>query len=355
MFLIVGDAFTIYAGTHQNRHIHVLTPLFLGFAIYFLNSLTSYKKILYGSAITFFSVLFLLQFYCGLNDRKPNIEKLAFNKEIVDYINDEWPEYHILVQDMGPLYWMDHRQKMHFLYVSVDPYLGRYVKYYNHVLEVSEYIQRYYPYRVIFIDYPGQSIITQWLLLFEEKPLKTYMLKYKKYGEVKMLDLTKTHDLPPYENPYSELDVGDPFSEKDHHYKYVDDLERPIGGCLVEGEDFWDGGRPYVVSEQFQLPVPPEGGILLCRYKGLFQGNILEQNDSSRIDLNIEQSHIKIYSDELSVFDELVTFDKGFSYLEVPLDAGGERHIKVEGLINSFHYWVYKKGELTRNNHAKLN
>ena len=341
LFLLIGDAFTIYPGAHQNRHIQILTPFFFGFAFYFLYNVKIDRKAFYYFAIFFFFLLNSLQFYGSLSSKRHNIEQFFRHKEVTDYLLSEYPESHVLVQSMGPLYWSDGRLNLHILLTSVDPYLGKYVKYYNRNLEISEYVQKFYAKKVIYVDYYRNTQVDNWLRQFEPEYAKTFEYMGNKFAKVNYIDLNKIKDKPPYAHPYSDLDVGDPFSEKEYNYRYKQYQEKPVVGCLMEGKNFWDGGRPNVTMENFDLNVPETGGILICRYKGLFSGEVFKGDEASSLNLVIRNSNLKIFCNEIPIFEKQIYFSRDFFYLEIPLKEGGKCHFRIEGLFHSFHYWVY--------------
>lgn len=345
LFLIAGDAFSLYSGAHQNRHFHVLTPFFFGFALIFFRDIKGNWKPVYMISIIFFFIFNSLQFYGSLFPFKQNVEKFVQHKKVVDYLVKQRPKTPVLAHSMGPLYWSDGRLKLHLLYVSTDPYLGKYVKYYIRILETTEYIQRFYSQKVIFLDFFENTPESNWLRQIKGEIVKTFQYKYKNFAEVKIIDLGEIKDSPPYRNPYSELDVGDPFSEEECGYKFIQSLEEHVDAGILKGENFWDGGRPNVIKEDFYMDVPENRGILVCRYKGLFTGGVLTENISHSVNLFIKESDLKIHVDEEIIFNESVSQGEDFFYLEIPLKKGGRCHFKIEGLIHSFHYWVYSKGD----------
>jgi len=38
----------------------------------------------------------------------------------------------------------------------------------------------------------------------------------------------------------------------------------------------------------------------------------------------------------------MVSFEDGFSYLEIPLGKGGTIHFSIDGFYHPFHYWIYE-------------
>ncbi|MBW1802655.1 MAG: hypothetical protein JRJ85_18215, partial [Deltaproteobacteria bacterium] len=343
LFFILGDAFTLYSGAQQNRHLQVLAPFFFGFALCFLRQLRRDITPLYRFAVLFFFVFILLQSFGSLHFRKSNIERLALHKNVMDYLRQRQTEEPVLVQDVEPIYWADGGLNLQVLLVSANPYLGRHVKYHKRIVEISEYIQRFYPDRVLYLDYGKKTLVSEWLKTFQREELRQFMYSYRPFAVVKRLDLTGIRDRPPYGTPHAELDVGDTISEKTGNYEYVQAIEKPIGACLIKGDGFRDGGRPNVAVEEFDMPVPPSGGLLVCRYRGLFPGNVLEKTDASRVNLRIKATSLKVAANGERIFDQRISFDEGFSQIEIPLKKGGETHFKIEGLVHSFHYWVYSK------------
>ncbi len=341
LIAIVGDSFTLFSAAHQNRHISFMAPFFFGFALWFVRGIQIRGISLYVPMTVFFSLMLGLQFFGAIPGQRNVKAQIACDKQITDHLLSEWSETEVLDASYSVSYWADRRLKCHTLSPASNPYLGAYVRSYFRPLEISELVQKLYPTRVAFVSYYENSLTERWFSQFTTQQLKSCMRRYKNIAEARLLDLSKIKDQAPYGDPYSELDVGDPSSEIACRYKFRDSLERPLGSFLMEGDGFWDGGRPGIIAEEFDLPVPENGGTLVCRYRGSFQGNILEEFDKSPVALSVRRSRLRVAADGIEVFNGVVSLEEGFTYLEIPLAYGGVVHFDMEGAVHSFHYWVY--------------
>jgi hypothetical protein len=290
---------------------------------------------------------------CGsLNVIRGGAKMLSRDREIVDHIKMTRPNLDILVSGSSIMYWGDGALKFHSHSVGTNPVLGKYVKYWMRHLEVSEYLQSAFPCSVLFLTSEDQYTIEDWLRRFQVEPSASFPYQYVKPRELMLLDLRQAADRPPYPEPHDELDVGDPLSELRCGYRFRDSLLRPVGSPLVQGTGFWDGGRPSVVKEGFRLEVPVGGGWLIGRYKGTFRGKVLELFDNSAVMLQVEQEEITITANGRCVFADTVRFSEGFSHLAVPLDVTGDVDFRIEGLFNSFHYWIYPRDAIGSRSNA---
>ena len=116
-----------------------------------------------------------------------------------------------------------------------------------------------------------------------------------------------------------------------------------MGATLTMGNGFWDGGRPSVISEEFEIPVPPEGGLLVARYRGSYKGNLQELWADGPVHLLIDDTELRIEANGIPVYQKEVRLDDDFCYLHIPIENGGMTHFTINGLIHSFHYWIYPK------------
>ncbi len=339
--LVVGASFSRFSGVHFNRHLHVLTPFFIGYALYSLRELRVFNAPVWGIGLVFISGMIGVQASGNLLFIRNGVGTLVREKEIVDHIKNTRPNLDILAAGPSIMYWADGQLKLHSHSVGANPTLGRHVKYWLRHLEVSEYIQATYPCSVLLVTSQEPFTIEDWLSGFQVEPPVPFSHGYATLRELQLLDLSSVADSPPYISPFDELDVGDPLSEYRCGYRYRDSLERPVGSPLMQGDGFWDGGRPSVIQERFRLEVPPGGGWLVARYKGSFSGKLLELFDHSPVELSIEQEEVTILANGHYAFADTVRFEEGFFNLLVPLDVEGDVSFQVEGLINSFHYWTY--------------
>lgn len=344
-FLIIGDSFSIYAACHQNRHIHILAPFFIGYGLFFIRDIKLREIKVYNFLFAFFILFNLLQFFSGLSLIKSEARFITHNKDVADYLLKNYPEETVLLQDGAPLYWMDGRLDAQSYLTGLDPVLGRYVKYYSRLLEISEYIQRSYPKEILFVDSFGTDNIRGWLLQFKSRNLKSFHRDHKLYAQISLLDLTKIQDFPPYGKPFAELDVGDPVSEHEHNYKFIDSMDRLVSGPLQQGDTFWDGGRPNLIYEEFDVTVPVKGGKIVCRYNNIFKGSVIRGRTFSPVALKLPGGNLVITANDKTVFSGDVVYKDGFFLLEFQLPEGGENHIEIHGARHSFHYWIYESDD----------
>ena len=290
-------------------------------------------------------MFFVTQFIVSsINARKSAIYNSG-DKEIADYIAEKYPHTPLVGEKVGGLYyWSDDRFRIICLSPGVDPYLGRHLRYYVRFAEVSEYLQGKTCDTVLLVSYLEERYVTEWLIKeFSIKKIKTFQNNLKKRAELYLLDLTRMKDKPPYGEPYDELDVADPISEYQHRYKYYSFVKRSVGNVMFEGDSFYDGGRPYVALEDFVLKFPEGGGILVARYKGLYNGKVQSIIEKFPVNFRIKETTITIYANGSEIFKKDVNFQDGFTLIEVPVNESGYVKFHIEGLFNSFHYWAYRK------------
>jgi len=345
IFLIAGDSLSIFSAVHENRHIHLITPFFIGFSIYFVYKFREREKSYFPLYITYILLFFVTQFIVSsINSRKSAVYNSG-DKEVTDYIAEKYPHTPLVGENIGGLYyWGDDRIRITCLSPGIDPYLGKYLRYYVRFAEISEYLQRRVSDTVLMVSYLEDRYITKWLIeKFSIKRIKTFQNNLKKRAELYLLDLTRIKDKPPYGKPFDELDVADPISEYQHRYRYYSFTKRSVGNVLFEGDAFFDGGRPYIAVEDFVLKFPEGGGILVARYRGLYPAKVQSILDKFPVNFHIERATLTIYANGREIFKKDVNFQDDFTLLEIPVSESGFVRFHLEGLFNSFHYWVYRK------------
>lgn len=339
--LIAGDSLTYFSGIHLNRHVHILAPFFFGFGLLFLRALRIDGESLYPLGLGFVLVMVLLQSVGVLAPNSATVTRVGVDKEIADFVRQHHPDEEVIDQQGGPRYWLDGSVRWHSLSVGDNPYLGRYVRHHMRILETSEYIQRNLPPSILHVSWGSGDLFETWFRQFAAESLATFKRDLIPVALLRRLDLSGIHDVPPAEAPYDELDVGDPMSERQCRYRYRDSLERSAGGFLLPGQGFWDGGRPSVIRERFDLHVPEGGGVLVARTKGAFSGNVLELYDKTPVDLRVDAAEMRVIANGTCIADTTVPLGEGFSYVSVPVRQGGRVRFEIEGLFHSFHYWTY--------------
>ncbi len=341
LLLVVGDSLTYFSGIHLNRHLHILTPFFFGLGLLFLKRLRIAGDSIYPLGAGFVLIMVALQAAGATAMNSVTVTRIGVDKEIADYVLKNHRDEEVLDPQGGPRYWLDGAIRWHSLSVGDNPYLGRYVRYHMRILETSEFIQRFLPPRLLHVSYGTGDLFEVWLRQFGVDSLMTFRRDLLPVALLRRLDLSRIRDVPPIPDPFDELDVGDPVSEAKARYRFRHSLERSAGGFIMEGDGFWDGGRPSVIHEEFVLRVPEGGGLLVMRTRGQFSGNVLELRDKSPVDLRIDLPELRVLANGEPIFDSAISLGEGFAYVSIRVPEGGLVRFATEGLFHSFHYWTY--------------
>ncbi len=342
VLLTVADSFTVFRGLHYNRHLHTVTPLFVGFGLAEARRLCGARRSLWGVIAGSVGVYVALQFLALLGVNHRSVRGLARDKVVVDFLLAHAPDHTVIDSRGRLLYWADSRLALLELSPATDAELGRFVRYYWRLPELGEAVQRRAGHEaIVFSEDGAQDVVTRWLLSMKTREIASFVARYTDTVRLSVVDLAHLADRPPYPSPHAELDVGDYLSEWRASYTFRDSVDAPLGEFLHPGDGFWDGGRPGVVEERFVLPVPEGGGVLVVRLRGEYAGRTQRVSRSEAATLRLEESPVEVQASGKIVFRDTVRLERGFTHLVIRLREGGMVPFTVRGYYHSYHYWVY--------------
>ena len=346
LLLTLGDGFSIFAGIHGNRHIAFITPIIFLFSFKLIKDFETKIRHIYPFFIVFTTFFVLIQFVGSLPlsriTAKRDFERYKIAKYIEGLDGNE-----PVIKEAGSLhldYWLDGSRRIINITPGIEPIFGRYVIYYGRYTEMAELLQNMIDSTCLLVDYFEKNRpIQNWLKDFSIEELKEFYSDYVPVAKIYRINVSKIKDKPPDGfRIFSELDVGDPISENKHCYKYYNDLPVYVGGPLVKGDGFFDGGR-YVLVDEFYMDIPQGKSFLVMRIRGVYNGYRTDYSTPITIKTS-GNPELQVYINNEVIFEDTIQIDTGYTYIRVPLFSqnGGEVNFRIECPRNIFHYWVVR-------------
>lgn len=345
LILLLGDSFTIYAGTHYSRHVIVVYPFIFAFALDGVRNIKIKNKAIFPYLIIFFSIFIISQELILFSDISERSRIRAKAKKMAEWVKNNTEKGTSILSGQTPYetdFWIDNR-KIVSISPAINPHFGRWIKYYFRTTEQTELIQRFYrDIDYILIDVNKISPTDNWLLSFSSGYKKYYEFAGKKMV-IQKVNLNQLKDPPPYPAPLDELDVGDPISEKNHDYVALKSSDSRYQRPLYVESNFCDGGRLITKKERFKIFLPPENLTLICRYRGEFNG-FKPGLKREEIKVDLKENPYTVKLDGKTINKGVLNPKTGFFYLTIQL-TGKNRYstVEIEGNYVSFHYWLYNK------------